>query len=389
MKSTQLIEAGLPLSFYISFKDSFLKTLQFLLEAVNIDTLFHMKNRRVFIGLSGGVDSSVSAALLKEQGYDVVGIFIKVWSPDWLPCTWREERLDAMRVAAHLDIPFITLDLESAYKANVVDYMVDEYKRGRVPNPDVMCNKTIKFGAFFDWARENGADYVATGHYARVETSEKLLKGVDKNKDQSYFLWTIGNKQLKKTIFPIGEYPKPKVRELAKKYKLPTAQKKDSQGLCFVGKVDMKEFLQHFIDKKSGDILDTSGRKIGTHDGVVFYTIGQRHGFKITKKGTEDSPYYIVAKDVNKNTITISPDKKDEKFVQKKVEIINTNWINGIPKAEKKYTAKLWYRAELIDCTISIKDKVYILFTKPHSISFGQSFVLYDGDTCLGGGVVA
>jgi len=250
-------------------------------------------HKKVFVGVSGGVDSSTSVALLKKQGYDVTGVFIKVWQPDFVECQWKEDRLDAMGVCADLGIPFLDLDLEEEYKSDVFDYMVSEYKQGRTPNPDVMCNKKIKFGGFLDFAKNKGADFIATGHYVRWQ-GKKLLMGVDKGKDQSYFLWTLTQDQLKYCIFPIGQYEKTKVRRLAKKFGLLTAQKKDSQGLCFVGKVDMKEFLQRFIPQKEGLVLNTDGQVIGVHEGIFFYTIGQRHGFKIKKKGVDDKPYYVV-----------------------------------------------------------------------------------------------
>ncbi len=215
-----------------------------------------MTKKKVFVGLSGGVDSSVSAALLQSQGYDVFGVFIKVWQPDFYECTWKEDRLDAMRVCAKLNIPFYTLDLEKEYKKEVVDYMIEEYKNGRTPNPDVMCNKYIKFGGFFDWAMSQGADFVATGHYARLNKEHELVAGRDSNKDQSYFLWTLTKEQLSKTLFPVGDIEKTEVRKLAKKFGLPTAEKKDSQGLCFIGKVDMAEFLHHFIETKPGPVLN-------------------------------------------------------------------------------------------------------------------------------------
>jgi tRNA-specific 2-thiouridylase len=241
-----------------------------------------MKNKvgkKVYVGMSGGVDSSVSALLLKQAGYDVTGVFIKVWQPEFFECTWRQDRLDAMRVCAKLGIPFKTLNLEKEYKQDVVDYMIHEYKKGKTPNPDVMCNKYVKFGGFFDWAMEQGADFVATGHYARVAKiatrveSKKLkvksknkndykfniqnsifqmLAGDDKNKDQTYFLWTLTQKQLSKTLFPIGDIEKPKVRKLAETYGLSTAVKKDSQGLCFIGKIDIKDFLKNYIKEKKG-----------------------------------------------------------------------------------------------------------------------------------------
>jgi len=289
-----------------------------------------MKKKTVFIGLSGGVDSAVSATLLKKQGYKVVGVFIKTWHPDFLECNEEEERLDAMRVAAHLDIPFLTFDLKDVYKKKVADYMIREYKTGRTPNPDVMCNKEVKFGAFLKKALALGADFVATGHYARATSikqnfsslpasglrrdknfsqSTSLLKGKDPFKDQSYFLWTLRQKQLKKILFPIGHLKKTKVRQLAKKFNLPVAPKKDSQGICFLGAVDLKEFLKHYIKEKKGKVLNEEGEEIGYHHGVVFHTLGERHGFMITKKTPTDKAYYIVGKDMKKNILTVSQNR--------------------------------------------------------------------------------
>lgn len=259
--------------------------------------------KKVFVGVSGGVDSSVTAALLQDQGYDVVGVFIRTWQPDWIECTWLHERRDAMRVCAHLNIPFLELDLEQEYKQGVADYMIAEYRAGRTPNPDVMCNREVKFGGFLQWALKQGADYIATGHYARVihrENESVLLQGKDLTKDQSYFLWTLTEEQLRHVLFPIGEFQKTQVRELAKKYHLPTAVKKDSQGICFIGEIDMKEFLKHYIDIHPGDVVNEQGEIIGYHQGALFHTLGERHGFTITKKGTQDAPYYVIAKDIQK-----------------------------------------------------------------------------------------
>ncbi len=366
------------------------------------------KRKKVFVGMSGGVDSSVAAALLKKQGFDVTGVFIKVWEPKIShkgihvdavgePCTWKEDRLDAMRVAAHLDIPFLTLDLEKEYKEEIVDYMVREYKAGRTPNPDVMCNKHIKFGAFFKNAMELGADYVATGHYARLKQGGgvvRMLAGLDKNKDQSYFLWTLGQEQLTKSLFPIGEYEKPKVRKMAEKFGLPTAEKKDSQGLCFIGKLDMKEFLKEFIPEKKGDVINTNGEVVGFHDGVYFYTLGQRHGFTITKKGTDRTPSFVVNKDVNINTITVSNKRSDAELPSGKKEIVlsEINWMSGNqPQEDKEYNARVRYRQELAPCTLSFTEAnvTKVLFDTPQIADAGQSIVVYDRDECLGGGVIA
>jgi len=369
------------------------------------------KKKKVFVGLSGGVDSSVTVALLKKRGFDVTGVFIKVWEPNIAhrgvhssatrtQCTWREDRRDAMRVAAHLDIPFITMDLEKEYKKEIVDYMVREYKAGRTPNPDVMCNKYIKFGAFFERAVEAGADFVATGHYARVQRpmtddrrpTTKLLKGMDDNKDQSYFLWTLTQKQLQKALFPIGEYEKSEVRKIAKKLELPTAEKKDSQGLCFVGKLDMKEFLKEFIPEKRGDVLNEKKEIIGWHDGVYFYTFGQRHGFTITTKSVDDTPYYVVDKNINTNTITVSHKEKDG-LTNSKTEIFleNINWISKKhPILNKEYTARVRYRQTLQYCKLSFNNNdVVVIFKNPQIANPGQSVVIYDKQVCLGGGIIA
>ena len=285
--------------------------------------------KTVFVGMSGGVDSSVSAALLKEQGYNVVGVFIRTWHPSFIKCNEEEERLDAMRVAAHLDIPFLTFDLSNEYKKDVADYMIKEYKAGRTPNPDVMCNKEIKFGAFLKKAISMGASYVATGHYAQNKKfsgkeflslrprrhkagdprllkffpENFLLKGKDPLKDQSYFLWALDKKLFPKIIFPIGNYKKSKVRKIAKRFKLPVAEKKDSQGICFLGSVDIKDFLGHYIKQKKGKVLNELGEEIGYHNGAVFFTLGERHGFVISKKSPNDRPYYVISKDIKKNTI--------------------------------------------------------------------------------------
>jgi tRNA-uridine 2-sulfurtransferase len=345
---------------------------------------------RVFVGLSGGVDSSVSAALLKQAGYEVTGVFIKVWQPDFLECTWIDDRRDAMRVAAKLNIPFMTLDLEDEYKKGVVDYMISEYQAGRTPNPDAMCNKVIKFGAFFDKAMSMGAEYVATGHYARTLVNKcetRLLSGADKNKDQSYFLWTLQKDKLKNIIFPIGIYEKTYVRELAKKFDLGTAAKKDSQGLCFIGKLDMKDFLKRFIPEQAGDVLNESGDVIGRHDGVFYVTLGQRHGFTIIKKGVSDVPMYVVSKNIKNNTITVSEDPKSENPTRN-IVIEEVNWINE-PHEKEELLARSRYRQVLRKCHIEKKNGLCnVIFEEADIFPSGQSLVVYRGEECLGGGII-
>jgi len=300
-----------------------------------------------------------------------------------------------MRVAAHLDIPFRTMDFEKEYKKDVVDYMLDAYRRGLTPNPDVMCNKSIKFGAFFKAARAQGADFVATGHYAQVKKvgdTYQMLRGVDTSKDQTYFLWTLGQEQLAHTLFPVGAYPKSKVRELAKEFGLITATKKDSQGLCFMGKLNMREFLQNFIEEKRGDVINEKGEIVGAHEGAMFYTMGQRRGFIITKKTPEDTPYYIVDKNIEKNTITVSKAPlKNTSDEAKEVTILLPTFISGVvPAINTPLTAQVRYRQVPQECKlISVdKDNAIVRFSQPQIISSGQSIVLYDKEVCLGGGVI-
>jgi len=362
--------------------------------------VFQKQSQKVFVALSGGVDSSTSSALLKEQGYDVTGVFIRVWQPDFLECNWREDRRDAMRVCAHLNIPFLEFNFEEEYKKEVADYMINEYKIGRTPNPDIMCNQQIKFGAFLDKALSIGADYIATGHYARLQPENlssksqvlKLLIGADKNKDQSYFLWTLGQDKLKYVLFPIGEYQKSKVRELAKKFSLPTFEKKDSQGICFIGKLDMKTFLKNYIDEKRGNVLNEEGKIIGWHNGTLFFTLGERHGFTITEKGTDDKPYYIIAKDIEKNALIVSHFINFKEKDKLRIKIDNTNWISGKePDIKNKYKVRYRYRQELQDCKItSIKENSATIEFMEDQItaSSGQSLVLYLDEEVIGGGII-
>ncbi len=348
--------------------------------------------RKVFVGLSGGVDSAVSAALLKEAGYEVIGVFIKVWSPDFLPCTWRDERRDAMRVAIKLDIPFLFFDFEEEYKKGVADYMIEEYKTGRTPNPDVLCNREIKFGAFWKKAKEMGADFIATGHYAQAhEVGSKkyeLREGRDKEKDQSYFLWTLTQDDLSHVLFPIGHLEKSEVRKLAKKFDIPVSEKKDSQGICFLGDVNLEDFLSHFIKTSPGKVLNTRGEVIGQHNGALYYTLGERHGFEVTEKETNSKPFYVIAKDINQNTITVSNDPIEITFHSpKEIYIEKVNWINKLKSSEaKKLEARIRYRQKRFKIKVE-GDKV--IFDEPQTAASGQSVVLYHEDVCLGGGIIA
>lgn len=361
----------------------------------------HILNKpKVLIGLSGGVDSSVSAAILKERGFDVRGAFIKVWTPPGLPCPWREDRRDAMRVAAALKIPFITIDLEKEYKKEIIDYMIGEYMAGRTPNPDMMCNKTIKFGAFLKKAINLGADFVATGHYARIKKDAdgkyKLLKGVDENKDQSYFLAMLNQKQLSKIIFPVGGYTKPQVRKMAIKYKLPTALKKDSQGLCFIGEIDMKDFLKNFIKPKQGKVLNEKGLIIGGHSGVPFLTIGQRHGFELFDKDASRKPHYVIKKDIKTNAIIVSEKPLQSGLSKGNIHLKGVNWCASNQPATgttEEYSCVIRYRGKPLKCFIDSvngeKNIVKITLKKNEPpIPAGQFMVIYKNDECFGGGVM-
>ncbi len=348
-----------------------------------------------YVGMSGGVDSSLAAAFLKEAGYKVVGVFIRAWEAPKVACTWRDDRRDAMRVAAQLEIPFKTLDLSREYKTEVVDYLIAEYKEGRTPNPDVMCNRSIKFGAFFDWAVKNGADYVATGHYAQIKKGDqgyKMLTGEDKEKDQTYFLWMLKKDKLNQVLFPIGHLNKDTVRQEAEKRNLYTASKKDSQGVCFLGKLNMTEFLQNYLDVKQGPVVNDQGESIGVHNGVYFYTLGQRHGFTVTRKTKFDLPYYVIAKNVNTNTLIVSQQKKDlpQTETSKMVDLKNVNWLNKAPVKNEIYYCRYRYRGKLIPCSVFKTDKGWQveLSEGKNDIAPGQSVVIYKAGECLGGGVV-
>ena len=381
-----------------------------------------VRGKKVFVGMSGGVDSSVSAALLIDAGYDVTGVFIRTWQPDFIQCTWRDERRDAMRVCAHLGIPFLECDGESAYRDNVAMYMIEEYRAGRVPNPDVMCNREVKFGVFWAFAQAHGADYIATGHYAQVKnlvvgllsdssptTKLQLVRGIDPTKDQSYFLWTLTSDDLAHTLFPVGHLPKTEVRKLAEKYNIPVATKKDSQGVCFLGEIDMKEFLQHYIKTENGNVLDTDGKTIGHHDGALLYTLGERHGFTITEKTDHDKRYYVVAKDIPNNTITVSDSQNETVGQSTRIPVIRTIWRTDISNDELgvvpqgsaggptpgysghiSYTANIRYHGENLPCKIEVKNEneAVIVFENPVLVAPGQSIVVCSGEVCVGGGIV-
>ena len=351
------------------------------------------RNQTVFVGLSGGVDSSVAAALLKQAGYRVVGVFIRVWRPDFLVCDEAAERLDAMRVAAHLEIPFVTLDARDAYRAEVVEAMVHEYQNGRTPNPDMLCNRAVKFGVFERFRISEGAAYLATGHYARIfgqNDTSLLATGVDETKDQSYFLAQIPKKVLGHTLFPIGGYKKSAVRELAQKFSLPTATKRDSQGICFLGKVDMIDFLSHYIPRTKGAVRTEDGKVIGEHDGALFYTIGQRHGFRITSSTALTQAHYVTRKDIRTNQIVVS-ERHPVLEVGSTFSLSHLNLlISGELLPRHSYQIVTRYHGARRSVHIVQKNSTCVVRTQSsgEAVSPGQTCVIYDGEVVVGSGII-
>lgn len=338
-------------------------------------------NQKVFVGLSGGVDSAVSAALLQAAGYDVTGVFIRIALPGY-PCSAGEDQLEAMRVAAHLRIPFLAIDLSEEYKKQVFESAIKDFRKGRTPNPDALCNREIKFGLFFDWCMRQGADLVATGHYAQTKNG-RLYMGADAEKDQSYFLWAVPESKLHKTLFPVGGYTKPQVRRLAEKFSLPNAERKDSQGLCFLGPVSMDDMLRQELTLLPGDVLDEDGEVIGTHNGAPLYTLGQRHGFELSVQSPSAEPHYIVGKDLEFNTITVSTNRYPKDATETLVELEEENWLGSTEDGNA--VARYRYRQKLIP---AIKKGSTVILQEPHFVPEGQSLVLYRGTECLGGGVI-
>jgi len=348
-------------------------------------------SKKILVGMSGGVDSSVAAALLVEQGYEVTGGFIKNWSDTkdlWTgECEWRGERRDALRVAARLNIPLLTFDFEKEYRERVLDRMFREYESGITPNPDVLCNQEIKFGLFFEAAMKLGFDGIATGHYARLRNDEDgtahLLKAIDPEKDQSYFLHRVSQEALSKSLFPIGDFPKDEVRAMAESRALPVANKADSQGICFIGKIDFKDFLRKKIPSQPGDIVNPEGEIIGKHDGLDGYTIGQRHGIKVSKEG---KAWYVAGKDLAKNRLIVVNDREHSMLYRSELDLRNVHWIAGVP-ANPEIEVAVRYHAETVPGAL---DGSHIKLHCPvWAPAPGQSAVLYQGDECLGGGFLA
>lgn len=376
----------------------------------------------MFVGMSGGVDSSVAAALLVEQGHEVTGVYMKNWSED-LPgmhCPWAEDVADAKRVAVGLGIDFQVFDFQKEYKQNVVNYMIREYRAGRTPNPDVMCNQEVKFKLFLEASLAAGAEYVATGHYALtflpagpVARSDpenfsdelktfsgatppratrransclsegRLFRAHDDNKDQTYFLYRVTSEALAKTMFPLGDFTKAEVRGIAKERGLWTASKKESMGICFIGQVGIREFLSEYIETSPGNIVDRqSGAVVGRHDGAIFYTLGQRHGLNVGG----GLPYYVVGKDMAKNEVYVSRSIDDGNLWREELTLTDVHWINQPPEEDKTVQVRLRHRGALIDAKID--GNIIHLSAPERAVAPGQSAVIYDGEECLGGGIV-
>lgn len=345
---------------------------------------------KVYVGMSGGVDSSLAASLLVEAGHDVTGVYMKNWTKDLpgMKCPWADDLADAKRVAVSLGIDFTVFDFENEYKQKVVDYMIEEYKAGRTPNPDIMCNQEVKFKLFLELATQKGADMIATGHYARVQDG-KLLLAADELKDQTYFLYRVSKEALEKTLFPLGDLNKSQVREMAKARNLYTADKKDSQGICFVGKVGIKDFLSDYVKQTPGSIIDKStGKEIGIHDGAIFYTVGQRHGLDVGG----GLPYYVVGKDMQKNQVYVSTDLNDDSLWKKELNLESFHTISGDDMTGGVYKARVRHRANLTQVKLENQpdNKIKLIFDNPErAVAVGQSVVIYDDKLCLGGGIVA
>ncbi|GIN38609.1 MULTISPECIES: tRNA 2-thiouridine(34) synthase MnmA [Heyndrickxia] len=352
------------------------------------------KDTRVVVGMSGGVDSSVAALLLKEQGYDVIGIFMKNWddTDEFGVCTATEDYNDVIRVCNQIGIPYYAVNFEKQYWEKVFTYFLDEYKAGRTPNPDVMCNKEIKFKAFLEHAMNLGADYLATGHYARVAFQDgeyKMLRGLDENKDQTYFLNQLTSEQLEKVLFPIGDMDKKRVREIALEANLATAKKKDSTGICFIGERNFKEFLSNYLPAQKGKMTTLSGKPMGEHDGLMYYTIGQRHGLGI---GGSGEPWFVVGKDLKENILFVEQGFDHDSLYSNSITAVNVSWVSkNMNEKEFTCTAKFRYRQPDNKVTVKVlaNNEVEVVFDEPiRAVTPGQAVVFYNGEECLGGGTI-
>ncbi len=351
-----------------------------------------MSGNKVLVGMSGGVDSSVSAYILQDQGYEVHGLFMKNWEDDdGSPyCSIKEDFMDAVFVADQLNIPLYEINFAKEYRERVFSYFLTELEEGRTPNPDILCNKEIKFKEFYEYAISNNYDYIATGHYAQTDKS-KLLKAYDSNKDQTYFLHAIDKKVLDKTLFPIGNIDKDQVRKIAKDKQLITSEKKDSTGICFIGERPFPDFISNYLKEKNGIIVDEKGNELGEHKGLQYYTLGQRQGIGIGgQKGSENSPWYVASKNIETNTLTVVQGNTHPLLFSTELITRNKYLINHNIDEEFNGTAKVRYRQKDQECNIKIsEDKITVNFNNPQrAITPGQSVVIYKDDECLGGGEI-
>lgn len=358
-----------------------------------------LSQKKVIVGMSGGVDSSVSAWLLQQQGYQVEGLFMKNWEEDDGEeyCTAAEDLADAQAVCDKLGIYLHTVNFAAEYWDNVFEHFLEEYKAGRTPNPDILCNKEIKFKAFLEFAAEDlGADFIATGHYVRrqdVDGKSRLLRGLDDNKDQSYFLYTLGHEQIAQSLFPVGELAKPEVRRIAEELELITAKKKDSTGICFIGERKFRDFLGRYLPAQPGPILNAEGEVVGEHQGLMYHTLGQRKGLGIggTKAGSEE-PWYVVDKDVANNILVVAQGHEHPRLMSVGLVAQQLHWVDReILKAPLRCTVKTRYRQADIPCTVTPlgEDRIEVRFDEPvAAVTPGQSAVFYLDDICLGGGII-
>ena len=351
--------------------------------------------KRVIVGMSGGVDSSVAALLLKEQGYDVMGVFMKNWEEkdDSGLCTATQDYEDVRAVCDSIGIPYYTVNFTKEYWDRVFSHFLSEYRRGRTPNPDVLCNREIKFRAFLDFAMKNGADAMATGHFCRLDKTGgevKLLRGADGNKDQSYFLYMLTQEQLRSAMFPVGGMTKAEVRRIAREHGLETAEKKDSTGVCFIGERNFKQFLKQFLPAQPGDMVAPDGTVVGRHDGLMYYTLGQRRGLGIGGRGDGRS-WFVVEKDMERNILRVCQGEDDPRLWSDWLEASEMTFIAGhAPAREFDCTAKVRYRQCDQPCHVRMEgDRAVVTFAQmQRAVTPGQSVVLYDGEVCLGGGVI-
>ena len=350
---------------------------------------------RVLVGMSGGVDSSVAAALLVEQGFRVTGAYMKNWTLDvpGMQCPWADDLAYAKRTAVRLGIDLAVYDFQEAYKRDVVDYLVREYTAGRTPNPDIMCNQEVKFGLFLDAALEDGFDFIATGHYARAlgaGSGTLLARAEDEHKDQTYFLYRMGGRALERTLFPLGELPKADVRAIAASRRLPSAEKPDSQGICFIGEAPIQDFLRLYVEPEPGPIVDAdTGETVGAHEGALFYTLGQRKGLGVGG----GAPYYVVGKDMGENTVYVSHDPLAARMQASELELADCVWLAGEAPEAGRLLVRTRHTGALAEALVEPcgdGSTARIAFDEPRErVAPGQSVVVYDGKICLGGGIVA